>query len=143
MSAAAQQPSASAAEDDSPSLLSLPDTLLFVLCGFLEDRACLALRATCSVLSAMLAPAVYVVVINLQNGIEQAQIELRWWRRYIRALMPRGTVPPICVVGSRAGILAVVVRRLLAKITAFRHLARAPLETVRLLPRDPGLIDLD
>ncbi len=52
MSAAAQQPSASAAEDDSPSLLSLPDTLVFVLCGFLEDRTCLALRATCSVLSA-------------------------------------------------------------------------------------------
>lgn len=49
----------------------------------------------------ILAPAVYVVVINLLVGFEQGCAELRWWRRYIRALMPRGTVPPICLVGSR------------------------------------------
>ena len=50
----------------------------------------------------ILAPSVYLIVINLTNGYEAGCAELRWWRRYIRALFPRGTVPPICLIGSRA-----------------------------------------
>ena len=47
-------------------------------------------------------PAVYVIVVNLLSGFEAGVEEIRWWRRYLRALMPRGTVPPVCLVGSRA-----------------------------------------
>ena len=54
----------------------------------------------------ILAPSVYLIVINLTNGYEAGCAEVRWWRRYIRALFPRGYVPPICLIGSRADRIA-------------------------------------
>ena len=50
----------------------------------------------------LMPPAVYVIVVNLMSGFDHCAAELRWWRRYLRAVMPRGTVPPVCLIGSRA-----------------------------------------
>lgn len=51
---------------------------------------------------AVMAPAVYLVIINLSNGVEQCAAELRWWRRLIRSSAPRGQMPVLAVIGSRA-----------------------------------------
>ena len=50
----------------------------------------------------LMAPSVYLIVVNLVAGLEQGARELRWWRRYIRALAPRGSMPTIALIGSRA-----------------------------------------
>jgi Ran GTPase-activating protein (RanGAP) involved in mRNA processing and transport len=50
---------------------------------------------------AVMAPAVYLVLVNLMNGVEQCALELRWWRRFIKAGSPRGMAPSICLIGSR------------------------------------------
>ena len=49
----------------------------------------------------VMAPAVYLVLVNLMNGVEQCALELRWWRRFIKAGSPRGMAPTICLIGSR------------------------------------------
>ena len=51
-----------------------------------------------------MAPSVYVIVVNLMAGYEAGIEEIRWWRRFLRAVMPRGTVPPIALVGSRSAV---------------------------------------
>ena len=53
-----------------------------------------------------MAPSVYLILVNLMAGYEHAVEEVRWWRRYIRSLMPRGAMPPIALIGARADRVA-------------------------------------
>ena len=53
-----------------------------------------------------MAPSVYLILVNLMAGSEHAVEEVRWWRRYIRSLMPRGAMPPIALIGARADRVA-------------------------------------
>eukprot|EP00966_Prymnesium_polylepis_P099085 2294688-Prymnesium_polylepis.1 len=52
------------------------------------------------------APAVYVVVVSLELGLERCAAELRSWRRLIRCVLPPGAAPPLVVVGTHADALA-------------------------------------
>ena len=48
------------------------------------------------------APAVYAVVVNLEEGISKCNVELRTWRRLIRCCLPPGSTPPVVLVGSHS-----------------------------------------